>query len=98
MGSPQRIVCKDGVTQVVCVPLMKGGGGLHEMSLISDSALKLLGSGLSVRICDCDISVVLSDEPEDIGWELYKEQHNINSLLCLTDGVTPLILSKPTSS
>lgn len=67
------------------------------MSLISDSAPELLGSGLSVEVYDCDIFAVLSDHPEDIGWASHKEQHCINSLLCLTDNLTLLILSKPTA-
>lgn len=60
------IVCKDAMTQVVYVLLMKG---------------ELLGSGLSAPVYDCDICVVVSDQPEDIGWGLYKEQDGINSLV-----------------
>lgn len=70
MGCSQRTLFKDAMTHVYALQ-MKGRGGF-QMPLISDSVVELLGSGLNLQVYDCDIFVVVSDEPEDIGWELYK--------------------------
>lgn len=50
--------------------------------LISDSALDLWGSGLSLQVYDWDILVLLSDEPEGVGWQCASNNTAWKSVLC----------------
>lgn len=69
------MLTENTMTDIVYIFLMKDRGDLPIIPLISDSALLYLSeSGLGVQVYDCDIFVVLSDFPEDTGWD-FKEQH-----------------------